>query len=374
MEDFHYDLKKQNTEIIDLYEASKGYIDYVKAITCLVVASLPELSEKEEKKICEMIKARIGSLNPRITSLYDHFKDDIKEVAGVSAISLKDVEIPEEYCVLRENTIDDWKNYVLHLTDSLDRFIITKIKQSGFDKAVDFTVLMQEGKYGIALAAYDYDPNKSMPTSFFDFKVKDALKGAVKEEAKFSTHYLQILATLRKVAAEAGYDDIYSVPVPKLIELCGGKIAPRSVHGALELGKSKEVELDETIASDMLSPESAYIKRETEIEVANALSQLEPFEKACVTLLLISEKHYTYNDVVKHFADMSEEELSRIYNLKKVPDVAAVRQAFGKGKRQLKHILSNRGTSEKLAYEFTEVEQASPSEILGAFELTSISV
>lgn len=221
-------------------------------------------------------------VNKKIISKEDQQKDISKHGGDVK--SFKDFHIimadyhsgdPNLQMKAKEDAVQNLKQFVA--------YILTRNYSTYCAK--DFDDLMQQGYLGILTGLESYDPDKSMPTTYFKTFIKCEVSKYITEFKNHSTaHYASILNKISKAAKyfEAHgieYDDV------KLAEFCSLSLV--SVREALaSKEKAISVNFQDELANETTSdspiighlavndnPESEYMKKEQAEQIARALNE-----------------------------------------------------------------------------------------------------
>ncbi len=269
---------------------------------------------------------------------------------------------------------EDREAYVLYIINKLHDLIKNHINTMHFDKAAEIDDLVQQARYVILTKVYDYDPHRSMPSSFFSILIDQGLKEATVNASHLNTNYLQLKAKFNNIARDNGFSDVLDPKLTpqKLSKLSGESLT--TVKNALELIKISHISLldvTETAAKNTAfdNPERITLKKDEARFIAKAFQTLSKYEQYLISKLYLEEdkkgKTLSVRSLVKQMSE--KESLLNEFGLSRVPTASEVEDAVEKALRKLRHQPGMReryGRRERhYNRSYTVVEQA-PMEVI----------
>lgn len=200
----------------------------------------------------------------------------------------------------QECAIEELKGFIYHI---IKKSYSTYARNNFYD-------LIQEGKLGIMEGMKKYDPNKSMPTTFFSPYIKHEIQGHItKQVDKTTAHYSSSIKKINR-AIEAfestgkPYTNVdISIQTQLSLETVNQSMAIKNYRDEIHIDACVPGMIDNNIASQRLpTPEEEYFqKEETEILYRAIAETLTPQE------IQVCQFHFGLNDT----ETLSEGEISK---------------------------------------------------------------
>ena len=287
----------------------------------------------------------------------------------------------------KDPTDENRAAYIATLVMRLKPIVNGAIAKSGFVRACEYDDLYDQAMEECIRKAGEYDPRKSMPTSYFSMTILQGLKKALTVGNRALTeNFLSYMHKLNKAARENGYEDCTdeNLTIERLALLSG--ISEVTVRSTIELIKITHVELMDADEQENdrdiyhMDPCSLQIKQEESEFLAAALLTLEDFDQYLIMRMVMDETP-TGHDVsgAAIEKELSEHpELLEQFGLDRVPSAAYIIERKEKALRKLKNIPAMRARYrekyKKPDRSFTIVEQAPASTILSQINTKNLKV
>lgn len=221
------------------------------------------------------------------------------------------------------DTYDNYKagkipknDYVLFLLDFLENYIKQRINVKHRTMGAEYEDLMQQGRLAVINYADEYDPRRSMPSSYFTTYIDQYMK-EILNNGGVPKHYVAAAAKLNKVAREYGFESCTTDPrlTPDTLAVLAN-MSLMTVLETLKYMKKTVVSLDST--SDNIEVEDSVFKnpvnklldQERNEFVKRQISRCTPLELYLLTNLILTEKPKSYRTLV---IELKKPEFKELY-------------------------------------------------------------
>ena len=200
----------------------------------------------------------------------------------------------------QECAIEELKGFIYHI---IKKSYSTYAKNNFYD-------LIQEGKLGIMEGMKKYDPNKSMPTTFFSPYIKHEIQGHItKQVDKTTAHYSSSIKKINRAiegfeSTGKPYTNVdIAIQTQLSLETVNQSMAIKNYRDEIHIDACVPGMIDNNTTSQrMPTPEEEYFKREeTEVLYRAIAETLTPQE------IQVCQYHFGLNDT----ETLSEGEISK---------------------------------------------------------------
>ncbi len=206
------------------------------------------------------------------------------EKAAAKAEKTKDPADEAKARSLKAKAKEAQDAYVIFMWEELQDLVYKRIHENLFLRGSDLEDLVSEAKTGLIGNILEYNPTWCMPSSYFMIRIDQYLKQAAHQGSNLSSHYIQKLLKLDKVARKAGYEGAFDPDLshPELAQLANESI--QTVVNTLEQANYKNTSLleakdTETGRGDFMNPADKVLLDEMRIFVAKAFHSLSLYEQ-----------------------------------------------------------------------------------------------
>lgn len=307
------------------------------------------VNEKKYDKDFAFSKEQLEEANSEVIEMYEQYQDGLI-------------------------TRNDYATYMITLLEDFVKQIVS-LRFAGHGRSGDFNDFVQEGCVAIFSKIDEYDPYKTMPTTYFRYVIESVLRVRQTEinGDGISSYYKEMIINLDKVAKEYGYEDSLD---PRLTEvrlhiLSGVPLS--TVSQALERKRRKNVNLEtleNSLEHNYMSPEEQFIKNERTGELNDMVKDLPPLDLYILKRMVIDDDTASAKQVVK---ELSTPEAKEHFNLKKNPNIPGIQTNLSKTLMKLKKY-DKKFTEyqRRVNYDYNSEVQADDECLLAACEEGSI--
>lgn len=231
----------------------------------------------------------------------------------------------------QECAIEELKGFIYHI---IKKSYSTYAKNNFYD-------LIQEGKLGVMEGMKKYDPNKSMPTTFFSPYIKHEIQGHItKQVDKTTAHYSSSIKKINRViesfeSTGKPYTNVdIAIQTGLSLETVNQSMAIKNYRDEIHIDACVPGMIDNNTTSQrMPTPEEEYFQREETEVLYHAIAEtLTPQE------IQVCQYHFGLNDT----ETLSEGEISKKMGIPKDKVKKLINSAIRKLKdSELKNIYRN---------------------------------